>query len=79
MDIGQVIRREDDNVAKKALTLEVYEQRKRGRPRQTWRRQIEDRDVEAVCLQTASASTFIASASKKIHQNFASKIRPVRR
>ena len=36
------------------------------------------RDLEAVYLQTACASTSIASASKKIHQNFASKMRPVR-
>ena len=41
------------------------------------------RDVEAVYLQTASASTPIASASsafasKQVHQNFASKILPVR-
>ena len=36
------------------------------------------RGVEAVYLQTASASTRIASASKKIHQNFADKLRPER-
>ena len=36
------------------------------------------RDAEAVNLQTASASTPIAAASKKIHRNIASKIRPVR-
>ena len=41
------------------------------------------RDLEAVYLQTACASTPIAStpiasASEKIHQNFASKMRPVR-
>ena len=36
------------------------------------------RDVEAVYLQTASAPiASSASASKKIHPNFASKIRPV--
>ena len=33
------------------------------------------RDVEAIHLQTASAP--IASASKQIHRNFASKMRPV--
>ena len=36
------------------------------------------RDVEAVYLQTASASTSVASASKQIHRNFASKMPPVR-
>ena len=39
---------------------------------------IKTRDVEAVYLQTAFASTPIASASEQIHQNFASKMRPVR-
>ena len=34
------------------------------------------RDVEAVYLQTASAFTLLAS--KQIHQNFASKMGPVR-
>ena len=36
------------------------------------------RDVEAVYLQRATASTPIVSASKQIQRNFASKIRPVR-
>ena len=31
---GHVIRREDDNIPKKAMTMEVNEQRKRGRKRQ---------------------------------------------
>ena len=42
---------------------------------------VKTRDVEAVYLQIASASTpiaFSASAFKQIHRSFASKIRPVR-
>ena len=39
---GHVIRREDDNTLKKAMMMEVYGQRKRGRPKMTWKRQVEE-------------------------------------
>ena len=39
---GQVIRRDDDSILKKAMTMEVNEKRKRGRPKLTWRRQVEE-------------------------------------
>ena len=39
---GHVIRREDDNVLKKAMMMEVNGQRKRGRPKMTWKRQVEE-------------------------------------
>ena len=39
---GHVVRRDDNNVLKKALMLEVNGQRKRRRPKQTWRRQVEE-------------------------------------
>ena len=32
---GHVIRREDDNILKKAMMMEVNRQRKRGRPKMT--------------------------------------------
>ena len=35
---GHVVRRDDDGVPKRALMLDVNEKRKRGRPKQTWRR-----------------------------------------
>ena len=35
---GHVIRREDDNIRKKAMMMEVNGQRKRGRPKMTWKR-----------------------------------------
>ena len=38
---GHVIRREDDNVLK-AMMMEVNGQRKRGRPKMTWKRQVEE-------------------------------------
>ena len=37
----RVVRRDDDNVLK-ALMLEVNGQRNRGRPKQIWRRQVEE-------------------------------------
>ena len=39
---GHVIRREDDNILKKAMMMEVNGQRKRGRPKMTWKRQVEE-------------------------------------
>ena len=38
---GHVIRRDDDNILKKAIMLEVNGQRKRGRPEISWR-QVEE-------------------------------------
>ena len=37
-----MIRREDDNILKKTMMMEVNEQRKRGRPKMTWKRQVEE-------------------------------------
>ena len=39
---GHVVRRDDDNILKKAMIMEVNGKRKRGRPRMTWRRQVEE-------------------------------------
>ena len=39
---GHVLRREEDNVLKRALRFTVEGQRRRGRPRKTWKRQVED-------------------------------------
>ena len=40
---GHVIRRDDDNIMKKTMMMEVNGQRKQGRPKLTWRRQVEER------------------------------------
>ena len=34
--------RDDNSILKKAMMLEVNGQRKRGRPKQTWKRQVEE-------------------------------------
>ena len=52
---GHVIRREDDNILKKAMMMEVNGQRKRGRPKMTWKRQVED-SVKKVGLRTEEAA-----------------------
>ena len=39
---GHAIRREDDNILKKAMIMEVNGQRKRGRPKMTWKKQVEE-------------------------------------
>ena len=38
---GHVVRR-DETILKKAMMLQVNGQRKRGRPKQTWKRQVEE-------------------------------------
>ena len=39
---GHVLRREEGNVLRRALDLEVDGRRKRGRPRRTWKKQVEE-------------------------------------
>ena len=39
---GHVIRRDGDNILKKAMMLKVNGKRKRGRPKMTWRKQVEE-------------------------------------
>ena len=49
-----VIRRDDDNILKKAVMMEVNRKRKRGRPKLTWRRQAEE-SVKKVGLKIEEA------------------------
>ena len=39
---GHVLRKEDENVIVKALNFEVSGSRGRGRPKQTWKKQVEN-------------------------------------
>ena len=50
-----MVRRDDDNVLKKALMLEVNRQRNRGRPKQLWRRQVE-KNVNKSALKVNEAA-----------------------
>ena len=51
---GHVIRGDDDNILKKTMMLEVNGKRKRGRPKLTWRRQVEE-SVKKVGLKIEEA------------------------
>ena len=51
---GHVIRRDDNNILKKAMMMEVNGKRKRGRPKLTWRRQVEE-SVKKVGLKIEEA------------------------
>ena len=43
---GHLMRREDGNVLRRALDFEVEGQRKKGRPKRTWKRQVEEESVK---------------------------------
>ena len=39
---GHVVRRDDESILKKAMMFEANRPRKRGRPKQTWKKQVEE-------------------------------------
>ena len=43
---GHVFKREDDHVLRKALDFEVEVQGKKGRPKRTWKKQVEEESVK---------------------------------
>ena len=43
---GHVLRREDGHVLRRALDFEVEGQRKKGRPKRTWEKQVEEESVK---------------------------------
>ena len=51
---GHEIRRDDDRILNKAMMMEVNGKRKRGRPKLTWRRQV-DESVKKVGLKIEKA------------------------
>ena len=51
---GHVIKRDDDNILK-AMMMQVNGKRKRGRPKMTWRRQVEE-SVKKVGLKIEEAA-----------------------
>ena len=42
---AHVRRRDDDSVLRVALNLEVSGKRKRGRPKKTWKKQVEEEEI----------------------------------
>ena len=51
---GHVLRRDDGHVLKKALEFEVKGKRKRGRPKKTWKTQVE-KESKSVGLEKEDA------------------------
>ena len=51
---GHVLRRDDDSVLRVALNLEVSGKRKRGRPKKTWKKQVEE-ETEKIGLKKENA------------------------
>ena len=43
---GNVLRREDGHVLRRALDLEAEGQRKKGRPKRSWKREIDEESVK---------------------------------
>ena len=43
---GNVLRREDDHILRRALNFEVEGQRKKGRPKRTWKKLVEEESVK---------------------------------
>ena len=43
---GHVLRREDGHILRRALDFEVEGQRKKGRPKRTWKKQVEVENCE---------------------------------
>ena len=43
---GYMLRREDGHVLRRALDLEVEGRRKKGRPKMTWKKQVEEESVK---------------------------------
>ena len=52
---GYVVRRDNDNLLKRTLMLEMKGQRRRGKPRQRWRRQVEE-NTKRIGLEMEQAS-----------------------
>ena len=51
---GHVLRRDDDSVLRVALDLEVSGKRKRGQPKKTWKKQV-DEETEKIGLKKEDA------------------------
>ena len=54
---AHVVRRDSDDVLKRVLMLEISGQRKRGRPKQTWKKQVEE-NVKRIGLEVEEAANW---------------------
>ena len=49
-----MVRRDDESILKKAMMFEVNGPRKRGRPKQTWKKQVEE-NIKKIGLKVEEA------------------------
>ena len=66
---GHVLRREDKHVLRRALDFEVEGQGKKGRPKRTWKKQVEEESVkvglrreDALCRSKLSVDVYEIAA-----------------
>ena len=52
---GHVVRRDDESILKKAMMFEVNGPRKRGRPKQTWKKQVQE-NIKKIGLRVKEAA-----------------------
>ena len=52
---GHVVRRDDESILKKAMIFQVNGPRKRGRPKQTWKKQVEE-NIKEIGLRVEEAT-----------------------
>ena len=50
-----MVRRDDESILKKAMMFEVNGPRKRGRPKQTWKKQVEE-NIKKIGLRVEEAT-----------------------
>ena len=50
-----MVRRDEESILKKAIMLQVNGQQKRGRPKQTWKRQVEE-SLKKIWLRVEEAT-----------------------
>ena len=50
-----MVRRDEESILKKAMMLQVNGQRKRGRPKQTWKRQVKE-SLQKIGLRVKEAT-----------------------
>ena len=62
-----MLRRDDDSVLRVALNLEVSGKRKRGRPKKTWKKQVEETEKieEGGCPETRQVEGRSASDCRR--------------
>ena len=73
---GHVLRRDGDHALRKALEFNVNEPRKRGRPKKTWKRQVEE-EIRKVGLRREDAPNRARWRESDCHRSEVNPATPV--